>query len=121
MENPTLYHPSQISTYKGVIGDVFGDVRNNMLLQKTTITYTQFNLMGKCVLVQSTIPTFCLITIHFPSLSLPSRLRTLAFFIIERSRSIVRVVTDKVSDILIIGRCKNYSLKLCWSGLEYRF
>ena len=42
-----------------------------------------------------------LITIHTPLLFLPSRFRTPTFFIKERSRSTVRVVTDKVSDICL--------------------
>ena len=49
--------------------------------------------------------------IHAPSLSLPSCFKTPFFCKVDKSRSIVRWLTDKVSDILCVGSCIDYGLE----------
>ena len=53
--------------------------------------------------------------IQIPSLSLPSRAKTPFSFNAERSRSTVRWLTDKVSDIQGVGRGKDDGLELSGS------
>ena len=64
---------------------------------------------------------YSVFTIHEPSLSLPSRFKTPIFCKVERSRSMVRWLTDKVSDIWGVGRGKDDGLELGRSRFEHRF
>ena len=78
-----------------------------------------FHTAVKSILVYK---KFFFTIIHIPSLSLPSRFKTPIFCIAERSRSIVRWLTDKVSDIclpVIVGDILMRLRIFCWRSVSF--
>ena len=60
--------------------------------------------------------------IHFPSLSLPSRFRMSSFCKAARSRSMVRWLTDSISDIclpVIVGDSLMRLRIFCWRSVSF--
>ena len=97
------------------------------ILKQTKIIYSNafykhtysFLYGGKLDLHTLFQPTF--IT-HIPSLSLPSCFRTPFFCKAERSRSMVRWLTDKVSDIclpVIVGESLMRLRIFCWRSVSF--